>query len=228
VLGNFPALSEGRLFSLAACEAASERSLDPEDDQPIEIGVDLAAAGGDECVLFARQGRSVIHAEYWRDPDTMKSAGRIAACCRTLSASLVKVDDIGIGKGAVDHLHHALSAERTVVVGVNVGAKAFDSERFYNKRGELFWSLADRFKAGEISIPKADDMLIDQLTQLKYEFTPRGQIKLESKEDLKKERPSASRWHSPDRADALALCFAPSPNRWAPVDLSAPVYAPDW
>ncbi len=227
VMGNFPSQGEGSLIALAWVEAARQRESEPEPEQPIEIGVDMAAEGGDECVLYARQGQKVIAWDYWRNPDTMQSAGRIAAKARELGAKVVKVDDIGIGKGTCDQLRHVLSGDGITVTGVNVGEAATDKERFFNRRSEIFWGLADRFKAGEVDIPALDDLLLDQLTQLRYTFTPRGQTKLESKADLKKRRAATSRWQSPDRADALALCFSTAGNRYVAVSLQGgPAFEP--
>ncbi len=78
-------------------------------------------------------------------------------------------------------------------------------------RDELFFGLRERFRAGEISIPKGDDVLLSQLTELKYSYLPTGKLKVESKDDLRKRRGTAKGWSSPDRADALALCMAPPP-----------------
>jgi hypothetical protein len=68
--------------------------------------------------------------------------------------------------------------------------------------------LRDRFKAGDISIPKDDSLLVDQLTSIRFSYTARGQMKIESKDDLRKRRGTAGRWSSPDRADALMIAFA--------------------
>jgi phage terminase large subunit len=215
VLGEFPPQAEGSLISLAWAEAAAKRDLPLEEGQAVEIGVDMAAEGGDECVAFVRQGMKTLAMDAWRQPDTMVSAGRIANLARQWGAKKVKVDDIGIGKGTTDQLKQTLSGSGITVAGVNVSEAAFDKERFYNQRSELFWGLAERFKAGEISIPE-DTMLIDQLTCLQYTYTPRGQIKLESKPDMKKRRVSGTRWQSPDRADALCLAYSQSGPRWLP------------
>ena len=93
-------------------------------------------------------------------------------------------------------------------VGINVGEAAFDKEHFANRRSEIFWDLRERFRKGEISIPKDDDLLMAQLVALKFTYTSRGQIKLQSKEDMAKERGTSQKWASPDRADALAIAFA--------------------
>jgi hypothetical protein len=51
-----------------------------------------------------------------------------------------------------------------------------------------------------------DALLLRQLGEIRYRYDSRGRLKLESKDDLKKRGQP-----SPDRADALALAFAPLP-----------------
>jgi hypothetical protein len=96
---------------------------------------------------------------------------------------------------------------------VNVGEAARDSEKYANRRSEIFFGLAERFKAGDITIPAADTRLMAQLVALKKQYTARGQMKLESKDDMRKRLPKSG---SPDRADALALSFAICGNKWLP------------
>jgi phage terminase large subunit len=207
VLGNFPPQGENTLISLAWVQAAMERDME-EAGGPIEIGVDVARYGTDECVAYVRRGAQVIDWQVWRTQDTVYTSGRVIAMAREHRVHVVKVDDIGVGGGPTDTIAHTLKADGIGVVGVNVGLAASDSESYFNLRTELFQGLADRLKEGDIALPK-DDMLLEQLTSLRFTFTPRGQKKLESKDDLKKRRGSARGWQSPDRADALAIAFAP-------------------
>lgn len=207
VLGNFPPQGENSLISMAWVQAAMER--EGEGSGEVELGADIGRYGSDESVVYVRRGAQVIDVDSWRGQDTMASAGRIAALARRHGAGLLKVDDVGVGGGVVDRLSEA----GFPVQGVNVGQAASDSETYFNLRTELFQGLADRLRDGEIALPK-DDLLLDQLTQLRFTFTPRGQKKLESKEDLRKRRGSAKGWQSPDRADALMLCFAVVGGTW--------------
>jgi hypothetical protein len=216
VLGEFPPQGEDSLISLKWAEDAQEREL--EGRGSVECGVDVARFGSDESVCYLRQGSRVAGCDYWRGHDTVASAGRVARMARECSAATIKVDDPGIGGGVTDRLRElkrdgGLKAD---VQAVNVGEKARDDEKFYNRRSELFWGLRERFKSGDISIPKDDDVLLSQLTALRYSYTPRGQIKVESKDDLRKRRPQGAKWTSPDRADALMLAFATAGNRWLP------------
>ena len=215
VMGNFPPQGSDSLISLDWVEKAQARSL--EGLGPVEIGADIAYMGDDESVAYVRQGSKVLGAAYWRGNDTQASAGRISALAAEYGATAIKVDSIGYGAGTYDRLVEEHDGNRRMSVqGINVGEAAYDKEQFFNRRSELYWGLAERFKSGEIDIPAEDGILLDQLTQLTFGYTPRGQIKLESKDDMRKKRPSSSRWQSPDRADALMLSMATSGSRWVP------------
>jgi len=215
VLGEFPQQGEDALIRMSWVTDAQERDSHAEGE--VTIGVDVARYGGDESVACVRQGSAVLGCISWRGNDTMSSAGRVAALIREWSASVVNVDDIGVGAGVVDRLAEEFANDRNVtVVGVNVGESAMDSEHYANRRSEIFQGLSDRFKQGDISLPGEDQILLSQLTALKFSYTPRGQMKLESKEDLRKRRGTSLGWASPDRADALALAFCVAGPRYLP------------
>ena len=84
---------------------------------------------------------------------------------------------------------------------VNVALPAYDSERFANRRAELYWNLRERFRTGDIALPR-DEILLSELTGIRYSHSSTGKIKMESKEEMKKRG-----GRSPDRADMLALLF---------------------
>lgn len=213
VLGEFPDQGDDSLIAMSWVTKAQERESGAHavggGEGEIIFGVDCARFGSDENVCYVRQGSAVLHGEMWRGINTMASAARIAALAREWKPATINVDDIGVGGGIVDRL----AEEEFPVVGVNVGEAARDSEKYANRRSEIFFGLAERFKAGDITIPAADTRLAGQLVALKKQFTARGQMKLESKDDLRKRLPKSG---SPDRADALALAFAVCENRWIP------------
>jgi len=205
VLGEFPAEGDDTLIGLRYVTAAQEASLEAEGE--VIVGADIARFGSDESVAIARQGPKVIAMECWRGQDTQASAGKIAAFAKRWNTMRVAVDEIGVGAGVVDALKAAGCPN---VVGVNVGAAARDKERFANLRAEIFWALRDRCREGAIALPK-DDLLYSQLCGLKYKYTPAGKVQIESKDDARKRGET-----SPDRADALALAFAPETRKkWA-------------
>lgn len=210
VLGNFPPQGPDSLFSMLDVEAAQQRDLFP--DGPLEFGMDVAEEGGDESYVYARRGKKIVAAEGWHGYDPLQSAGRLIALYNRLAVAdeptLIKLDDIGIGSGTKAQLAlHFKDKKHVQVVGVNVGETAWNTENYANRRAEIFFGLAKRFQNGEVDIPAADHILQDQLTQLKYLHTEKGQLKIESKKDMRKRRGGEHGWKSPDRGDALAICF---------------------
>ena len=117
---------------------------------------------------------------------------------RTHAAS-ANVDGVGVGGGVVDILTE-MGAD---VHDLQAGSAASDTERFINARAEWYWGLRERFEQGDIDIDPLDDELAAQLGAIRFEYTSRGQIKIESKDDMAKRG-----MPSPDRADALMLAYA--------------------
>ena len=112
----------------------------------------------------------------------------------------VVVDDTGLGGGVTDRLREL--ALRCSVVAFIAGAKADDSERFFNAVAEAWWAMREAFMDDEIDIDN-DKELLSQVTTRKYETQSDRTIKLESKKDMKKRLRK-----SPDEADALAMTYA--------------------
>ncbi len=87
-------------------------------------------------------------------------------------------------------------------LGFNSSTSASDSQRFLNARAEAHWTLRTLLEDGLIALPD-DDYLREELAQVRWLLTPSGHIKIEAKDDLK-----ARIGRSPDRLDAVAMCFA--------------------
>ena len=60
-----------------------------------------------------------------------------------------------------------------------------------------------RFENGEVDIDPDDDVLAAQLWAIKWKLTSRGQIEIESMDEIRKRG-----LPSPDRADGLGYAFA--------------------
>lgn len=200
VLGEFPEQGDDTLIPLAWIEAAQRRWSEIPPGQPIELGVDVARYGSDSTVIILRRGERAEIVRRLRGQDTMQVAGAVIDALRSTSATVVKVDVVGLGAGVVDRLKE----QKQPVREMNAGEAAHDKERFVNRRAEWYWALRERFQAGDIAIPP-DDELAAQLASLKYKFDSRGRIQIESKEEMRKRG-----LPSPDKADALVLAFAPT------------------
>ena len=88
------------------------------------------------------------------------------------------------------------------VTQVNVGERAENSEKFFNKKAEIYWAARMRAEAGDMA-GLVDERAIAQLVGIRYSHNSRGQVVIESKEDARKRGVK-----SPDRAEAIILAFA--------------------
>lgn len=206
VLGEFPEQAEDALIRLSIARAAAQRELEPA-RYPNVLGVDVARGGSDKTIIMHRQGPVArLHGEHHHD-DTMVTAGRVKKALGDTGAENAAIDADGLGAGVYDRL-----VEQGVPVQeMRGGFSARDSEHFANKRAEWYWGLRTRFEDGDIDIPD-DDELLAQLTSIKWKLNSRGQIVLESKDDMR-----SRGLPSPDKADALAYAFAAWDIPWTEV-----------
>lgn len=192
VAGRWPEQGEDSLISLAWVEAAQGRWSLPM-GAPVAVGCDIARYGSDETIamgVYAGGVLSEISAR--RGQDLMATAGQLVA----LRCPRLAVDDAGLGGGVTDRLME----QGVAVMPINNGESAVDSQRFVNRRAELWWTLREHLRAGDLALdPRADSLAAD-LTNVKYSFDSRGRIRLESKDEIRKRL-----GRSPDRGDAATL-----------------------
>lgn len=203
VLGEFPDIGENVLFPPSLITAAQERTCEP--GPWTTLGVDVARFGSDRTVLAVRRGPVMRIVADAAKQSTTETTGQVIAAIADHGVHEVRVDGVGVGGGVVDQLVEA----GYDVVDMQSGAGAVDSDHFANARAEWWWSLKLRFENGDADIDPGDDDLAAQLGAMRYKFNSRGQILIESKDDMKKRG-----LPSPDRADALMLTsgVAPPPD----------------
>jgi hypothetical protein len=191
------------LFEYNKIRQAVDRDIEP--SSPCVMGVDVARFGDDETVAVVRAGSKVVAIEAWEKTDTMETTGRIINLYWGYQPESIVIDVVGMGAGVCDRLKE----QNFPVKAVNASSPAWNKEKFANLRAELFWGLRERFKQEDIDIPD-DAKLKAQLSAIRYKFSSRGQMLIESKEEMK-----AKGMKSPDRADALALAFMARTTRGA-------------
>ncbi len=129
---------------------------------------------------------------------------------------IINADTGGVGASPIDWLRH----NGYPVNAINFGVKATDDQRYANLRAEMWGRLREWLKAG--GCIEADEELVADLTSVEYGYTPKNQLLLEKKEDMK-----ARGLPSPDNADALALTFAVQVNEYLD-DLPSPHRRPQY
>ncbi|WP_203822653.1 hypothetical protein [Paractinoplanes ferrugineus] len=206
VLGDFPDIGEDILFPPSLITAAQERTREP---GPRSIlGVDVARFGSDRTILALRRGPVMRIVGDGQKQATTATTGQVVSAISEHLVDEVRVDGVGVGGGVVDQLVELASlGEASVeIVDMQAGGAATDSEHFANARAEWTWGLKQRFEDGDADLDPDDDDLAAQLGSLRYRFNSRGQVVIESKEDMRKRG-----LPSPDRADALVLTSAAEP-----------------
>jgi hypothetical protein len=198
VYGQFPRQGDYQFISRGNVNDATDREPTPDPGAPMVIGVDPARFGDDSAVIAFRRGRDAkdIRFERYKSCSTTELAEYVARAIEKYQPEAVFVEGDGVGGGVVDILKDA----RFKVIEVKSGGGAQDKDAYANHRTEMWGRMRDWIPSA--ALPDLKE-LADDLCAPLYEFTLKGQLKLESKEKMKK------RGHaSPDYADALAMTFS--------------------
>lgn len=166
----------------------------------IIIGVDPAWKGKDRTAIVIRDGRVQYKHETFQGLDTMQVVGRLIQIINHYKPEKVFIDVGGIGAGIYDRLKEL--GYSGVVTDVNFGQKPEDTERYSNKRAEMWGRMKKWLEDGAVKI-EDDDALHADLQAPEFGFDSSGRLILEKKESIKKRYGK-----SPDLGDALALTFA--------------------
>jgi phage terminase large subunit len=198
ILGLFPPGGFNTLLGAADVDAAMARFYRDDElgDAPIILGGDVARQGDDSSAIARRRGRQAYPIRDMRIPDVTLVAEQFVLERDKQDADAFFVDGTGgYGAGVVD----VMRSKGHQVSEVQFAGKA-GSPRYFNKRTEMYWLLAEWVKAGG-ALPK-DRELKEELCSTTYAYQ-NDQFRVAEKETIKKVL-----GRSPDRADALALTFA--------------------
>jgi PBSX family phage terminase large subunit len=167
----------------------------------IVVGADIAHQGGDEIVFYRRIGNKVVDAKYMKlksVPDTVRALKRFMID----TSVILNVDNGHVGAAVADIMEEA----GYIVNRINFGGRPVDVDHYEDVATEMWFNVRDQLSF--IDIPN-DEQLYNQLIQRKYAYINgrRGYevVKIESKDDYKEHAQHVN--SSPDRADALVLCF---------------------
>lgn len=204
VLGLFPKAESDSMINFEKVVEATQRECEEVPYDTCEIGVDVARFGDDETIIAVRVGMIVHTLATIKGRDTMYTAGRVSEEVLKYQGSYavtVNVDDTGVGGGVTDRLNQLMRDKviKCKVVPVNNGERAFEPEEFVNKGSEMWNWLGKHID--EVSLPD-DEELVNQLSTRRYAFDSKNRIMAERKENMKKRGLT-----SPDRGDAVVLCF---------------------
>lgn len=207
VKGVFPRVDAESFISYTVAKSAVDREIFPQKGA-VMLGVDVGRFGDDPSVIYPRCGRDAKSrpVEIYPGMDTMSLAGKVAAAFLRHRATVVFVDEGGVGGGVVDRLR----VLRIPVIGVDFGSgpegvNPDDGTKYANKRAEIWGALRAWLPGGSIPDIKTGEHtdLVDELCGPNFGLNAREEIQLESKKDMRKRKVP-----SPNVADALACTFA--------------------
>jgi len=157
-------------------------------------GLDVAEAGSDLTVLtktytdYIKYKQTETHV--LKTVETMDTANAVSAIVP--KEEMINVDSIGVGAG----VYSRLKEQGHNVVSVRVSQSPLTkNNRYLNQKSQWYWRLRSIFESKQIEILN-DKRLIRELSQMRYEFTSTGKIKIVDPEGK-----------SPDFADSLMLCM---------------------
>jgi hypothetical protein len=205
---SFLASTEDILIPFIHIQAALNRDVRYNQSGRI-AGLDVARFGDDRTCLVIRQGGQLIYIDLWKGNDTVQSAGKIIQAYKNKFFDCIAIDVIGIGAGVYDMVKNA----GVPCVAVNVSeASPVNDSRFYRMRDYLWWQFREWFLDSACSISpgipqKEKDSLIVDISDIHYGYTPSGQIRIETKDEMKERL-----GFSPDVGDACIHTYHPSIN----------------
>lgn len=171
---------------------------------PLIFGVDPARLGGDKFRICHRKGRNVTKLYTLPAADLETNKNRLKQEIDKYQPAIVNIDCGGLGVA----LYDALRADGygNIVRKVDFGGAATNSDKFKNKRAEMYSNARDWLQDLPCSIgldQKTGDMLQSELSVVKPRWSNNSQLLMQPKEEIKKQL-----GYSPDAADSFALTFA--------------------
>ena len=205
VLGEFPNQADDSVFMLNWIEQAG-LPYEPEDLKPhwdagtfIQVGIDVAGAGSDETVAYARMAGFVLAMEAWSKADPLEDCLNFLQRVRMQHGNrrmIVIGDVVGIGH----HFMRGIARAGFEVYGFVANESPIDPVTFRDKKAEAYFQLREYMKAGLVHGIE-DEATKAQLSAIRYR-EQMGRIEIVSKREMK-----ASGVDSPDRAEALIMAF---------------------
>lgn len=204
ILGEFPSGSPDAFIKLSDINEAVSRYEEVSPSGDIEIGLDVARFGDDLTVLYWRHGYKVYPAKTLAKSSVQQCRDLVLETVEEIRRSTgyekkirVKVDSSGVGGGVEDLLKE--DREHNIeVIPCNFGGKG--DEKYQNEASIMWANIRDNINI--IGLPD-DKHLVEELSSRRWRLSNNGKIMIEPKSEYKKDFKS-----SPDRADALVLCFA--------------------
>ncbi len=183
-LGNPRIKGATKLISTLSVRKAFEPKI-LASKSPLVIGLDIARFGDDATVFCFRRGRWCQKFEVLKKHDIVSIADYCQYIIQDYSPSRIFLDAGGIGGGVYDIL--VSRGFRHLIRAINFGSKAILTERYANRRAEMWDNIKNWLNGDlEVQLPKDEDLL-SELCCINKKYDAKGRLLLESKDDIKKD-----------------------------------------
>jgi len=199
-LGEPLSQSGCRLISSQSVQRAFEKTI-MSTTSPLVIGLDIARFGDDRTVFCFRKGRLCYKFESFEAQSNVDVANIATNIINEYKPRRIFMDIGGQGAGVFDILKDRGYGE--IIRGIYFGEKAIKTDRYFNRRAEMWDKIARWLEETPQPQLVEDDELFNELISVDKKYDNRGRLMLENKDEIKKKL-----GRSPDKADALALTFA--------------------
>jgi len=193
-----------QLFNAAISRVLVRQAMDRVIDNPeggVSVGVDPADMGDDKTQIYVRKGCKIIDHRELRKMDGEYIANEVWHMIHRNPSIPIKLDTTGIGTSARDNLKR-LGAK---VIPINFGEASTKPDEYPDIISEMWFSFNDILPM--LDIPDDAELMSDLSSRLyKYE-TSKNRRCIESKKEFKKRF-----LRSPDKGDAILLCFYEGKN----------------
>lgn len=219
VLARYPAQGSNQLISeedVARARARWDTYVAKFGEKPpaatkAKLGQDVGELGEDSSVACLRYGGWVARLTSWSGLDTEVTSDKLTALYLTHDVDFVFIDGTGVGAGvAPSTIRKVRKARANAQVRKIISVKVASSPTIQTELGEfrilrdqLWWSMREWLRSDPGAMLPPDEELIEELLSVQYEVVGRF-IEVTKKPEMRKRL-----GRSPDRADALALTFAP-------------------
>jgi len=166
----------------------------------VKMGVDPSGEGDDQTAWIQRDNfiAKIMATEKTSNPKGIAHKTITLKELNKIDGEDIICDNFGEGANVPLEIMSA-SNDNLHIKGVNWGEKADDEEVYANKRAECYFRAREWLIKGGMLL---DDILIDEMTKIKYRRTISGKLIIMEKKNMRQEMGK-----SPDRADAFALTF---------------------
>ena len=198
IWGNFPDQEEYQVFNLADVNRAMSGTVPRWGRGTRRAALDLSG-GGDETVLYMRDGNMAVLLGSWRERDDHKVVTMVIKLLQQhqIKPEWVFADNGGLGQTILNEFER----RGWPLNRIDFNGKPRRESLYQNRRAEMHFELANKLKRNEIILPQCD-ILREQLGWQAYR-PGTNRLQLVKKHTL----PS-----SPDRSDTIVMLFDDMPE----------------